>query len=366
MSPVPPISGGGGGGGGVTTPQMNAAISAAVADLIDGAPGALDTLNELSAALQDDPDAAANLAQSITVAQSFANDAKNEVEAHTDGVGYKHLAVNLEVEPGAGLDGGSVQDALSTAQIAANQARGIADGAVSDAQTAQDTANNAQIDAGAANLNAQSAIDGLVQHTQSTIAHPAVNIDFDPVPSGTSSSNVQEGIDFATNLAVATSTTLGTVQTTANSNEAELAQIREFAGNPAFGTGLRVIQALYDFDELGGAIGTINLTTVDGDPLILPPGLQVIAGGARIFTPFEDGGSFTSTLKIGLTSFPDAFLGGANQIDAFAGLVAVALGQLVAQAPAVDSNDQVQVEIATTPLTAGRMLVSLLAVNVNY
>lgn len=45
-----------------TDTEIDAAVSAAVATLIDTAPGALDTLNELAAALGDDP----NFATSIT------------------------------------------------------------------------------------------------------------------------------------------------------------------------------------------------------------------------------------------------------------------------------------------------------------
>lgn len=84
---APPVSGGGGGpGGGVTsvngdvgpavslnaadvgaptTGAMIAAINQAVADLIDGAPGTIDTLNELAAALGDDPNFAASMTTAL-------------------------------------------------------------------------------------------------------------------------------------------------------------------------------------------------------------------------------------------------------------------------------------------------------------
>lgn len=51
-------------GGGVSTEEMNAAITAAVNGLVAGAPGALDTLNELAAAFGDD----ANFAATVTSA----------------------------------------------------------------------------------------------------------------------------------------------------------------------------------------------------------------------------------------------------------------------------------------------------------
>ena len=46
--------GGSGGGGGVSEAELNAAVAAAVAGLVDSAPGSLDTLNELAASLGDD------------------------------------------------------------------------------------------------------------------------------------------------------------------------------------------------------------------------------------------------------------------------------------------------------------------------
>lgn len=45
--------------------ELDAAISAALAQVIDGSPGALDTLNELAAALGDDPNFAATVSAQI-------------------------------------------------------------------------------------------------------------------------------------------------------------------------------------------------------------------------------------------------------------------------------------------------------------
>lgn len=61
--------------GGVTSLQLAAAVQAAVDDLLDGAPGALDTLNELAAALGDDASFAATVATSL--AGKAAVDASN-------------------------------------------------------------------------------------------------------------------------------------------------------------------------------------------------------------------------------------------------------------------------------------------------
>lgn len=51
---------------------VQAAVDAAVADLVAGAPGALDTLNELAAALGDDPDFATTVATSIATRAAAA------------------------------------------------------------------------------------------------------------------------------------------------------------------------------------------------------------------------------------------------------------------------------------------------------
>lgn len=55
----------GGAGGGVTEEEMNAAIAAAVAALRDGAPAALNTLNELAAAIGDDSSFSAHVATAL-------------------------------------------------------------------------------------------------------------------------------------------------------------------------------------------------------------------------------------------------------------------------------------------------------------
>lgn len=49
----------------LTEPEGNALIAAAVAALVDASPGALDTLNELAAALGDDPNFAASIATAL-------------------------------------------------------------------------------------------------------------------------------------------------------------------------------------------------------------------------------------------------------------------------------------------------------------
>jgi len=60
--------------GTLTTAQINTAISTAINNLINGAPGALDTLNELAQAITDNDADLANLVNSIAQVQTNLND----------------------------------------------------------------------------------------------------------------------------------------------------------------------------------------------------------------------------------------------------------------------------------------------------
>lgn len=95
---------------------LGALIDQAVADLVDGAPGALDTLAELAAAIGDDPNFAA------TVSQQIGDRAKtSDVQAwlaDKSDVGHKHQATDITdaTSTGRGVMTGSAQqgrDALS-------------------------------------------------------------------------------------------------------------------------------------------------------------------------------------------------------------------------------------------------------------
>ncbi len=70
-----------------TTVEMNTAINTAIANLIDTAPASLDTLNELAAAINDDP----NFGATISTLQATAQ-AANEAASKAASVG---LAIAL-------------------------------------------------------------------------------------------------------------------------------------------------------------------------------------------------------------------------------------------------------------------------------
>lgn len=59
--------------GGQTAAQVQAAIDAAIANLVDSAPGALDTLNEIAAALGDDPNFAATITNQLALKANAAD-----------------------------------------------------------------------------------------------------------------------------------------------------------------------------------------------------------------------------------------------------------------------------------------------------
>ncbi len=65
MPPILSPTAAGGGGGGLSEAEVEALIDSNVAALVDSSPGTLDTLNELAAALGDDPNFATTVAASI-------------------------------------------------------------------------------------------------------------------------------------------------------------------------------------------------------------------------------------------------------------------------------------------------------------
>ena len=97
MSPIPPDGDtGGGGGGGVTEAEVDAKIAA----VVDMAPTTLDTLNELAAALGDNP--------------TFATDIQQDLSDHINDGTDAHMAASIGVVDAEGvLQGGDVESALN-------------------------------------------------------------------------------------------------------------------------------------------------------------------------------------------------------------------------------------------------------------
>ncbi|WP_237112801.1 collagen-like triple helix repeat-containing protein [Mycobacteroides abscessus] len=76
--------------GEVTTAALNTAVSNAVSALVDGSPGTLDTLNELAAALGDDP----NFATTVSTNIGLKADKTTTVSAGTGLTGGGDLSAN--------------------------------------------------------------------------------------------------------------------------------------------------------------------------------------------------------------------------------------------------------------------------------
>lgn len=117
--------------GEVTTAALNTAVSNAVASLVDGSPGALDTLNELAAALGDDP--------------NFATTVSTQIGAKAD--------KTTTVSAGTGLTGGGDLSANRTLAVSYGSTAGTAcqgnDSRLSDSRTpTAHTHNASDINAG--------------------------------------------------------------------------------------------------------------------------------------------------------------------------------------------------------------------------
>jgi hypothetical protein len=70
--------------------DANTAAAAAVSAIVDSSPSTLDTLNELAAALADDPNFAATTAALIAAAQTAADDAQDDLDTHTAAISGAH------------------------------------------------------------------------------------------------------------------------------------------------------------------------------------------------------------------------------------------------------------------------------------
>ncbi|QGH75894.1 hypothetical protein SEA_AXYM_27 [Gordonia phage Axym] len=129
--------------GEVSEAELNAAISAALDQVIDGSPGALDTLNELAAALGDDP----NFAATVTAQIATKADKLRQIIA------------------GSGLTGGGTLEADRTLAVdfgtGTNQAVRGDDARLSNARTPTSHQHNAS-DINAGTLNIARIADGAV------------------------------------------------------------------------------------------------------------------------------------------------------------------------------------------------------------
>lgn len=101
----------------VTQTQLTAAISDAIDDLIGGAPGALDTLNELAAALNDDAAFSATVTTALAGKVDKSTYDANTILAATSDNTPAAVTVGEQTLVGR-ITGGSIT-ALSVAQVLA-------------------------------------------------------------------------------------------------------------------------------------------------------------------------------------------------------------------------------------------------------
>ena len=140
-----------------TRTYADTAIATAVSDLLDGAPGALNTLNELAAALNDDANAYTTLNNAIAAVQtnvdgneSDADDAIAANEVHIDNAatlsGVAKDSTHLATFTGGTIaDNATVKAALQALETKVEAVQTDVDGNESDADTAI-AANETHID----------------------------------------------------------------------------------------------------------------------------------------------------------------------------------------------------------------------------
>ena len=116
-------------GAGTNTTQLatTAFVTAAVAALVDGAPGAIDTLNELAAALGDDANFSTTITNSIAAVQSDVD--QNEVDGDAADSALSGRLDVLEADP-------TTAAAVATVQTNVDQKANIASPALTGTPTA--------------------------------------------------------------------------------------------------------------------------------------------------------------------------------------------------------------------------------------
>jgi hypothetical protein len=243
------------------------AVSDAVSDIIDLAPGALDTLNELAAALNDDPDffntIATNISSAVATAntytdgretaittayQTYADQAETDANTYTDGRETAITTAYQTYADQAETDANTYTDGRETAITTAYQT--YADQAETDANTYTDgeisTLNGTlQTYADTAESDANGYTDGLVG--DGTVDGTAGNTVTDRVASAQSASNTY------TDGLVGDGTVDGT---TGNTVVDRIATAKTAAESYADGVASAAISAL--IDSAPGALDTLN------------------------------------------------------------------------------------------------------------
>jgi hypothetical protein len=133
-------------GAGTNTTQLatTAFVSAAIAALVDGAPGAIDTLNELAAALNDDANFSTTITNSIAAVQSDVD--QNEVDGDAADSALSGRLDVLEADPTTAADVAAVQADVDQNEADADAAIALKADIASPALTGTPTAPTAAAD----------------------------------------------------------------------------------------------------------------------------------------------------------------------------------------------------------------------------
>ena len=164
-------------------------VSTAVSNLIDGAPGAINTLNELAAALGDDANFATTITNSIAAVQSDVN--QNETDADTAIAGHNTRLNALE-------GNAAVTDPTTATALAAVQADVDANETASDNA---ETALSGRLDTLEADPTTKSYVDASTateavarQATDTTLSNRVTVLEADPT-TATAVAAVQTDVD---------------------------------------------------------------------------------------------------------------------------------------------------------------------------
>lgn len=127
--------------------DVAASITAAINNLLDGAPGALDTLNELSAALGDDPDFAATITAAVAAKENLQTPASQaEAEAGTE-VAIRSWSP-LRVKQAINAIGQAFADAAAASAAAAASSESAAGTSEFNADASASAASTSETNAG--------------------------------------------------------------------------------------------------------------------------------------------------------------------------------------------------------------------------
>jgi len=196
---------------GTTQIATTAYVDTAVANLIDTAPGALDTLNELAAAIGDDANFSTTITNSITAVQNDVN--QNEVDSDAADAALSARLDVLEADP-------TTATAVAAVQADVDQNEADADAAIAAVQADVDQ-NEADADAAIAAVQAdvdqnEADADAAIAAVQADVDQNEADADAADVALGGRIDDVELEIDTArTNLYTAIgraegATTMGT------------------------------------------------------------------------------------------------------------------------------------------------------------